>query len=230
VFIIELVHEQLQLHTDDTPVREEAYFADAKLDDEELRAAGKEDHERRKAQRARQAEAATSNLGLGHDLRAGLIDPTPSQLQALKAIVCHLLARHYRDVIAYGAGWTDQQRQQPVGDSGRHEPRLDPDGITRTKTLGTDRMARRLADAPPGGESALRAAVWEFLRPMLSPSLAALHRDAFVHDQPIETTVALDAHRSESDLADSDLGDDDQARSSSARCCSPTTSPRLALL
>ena len=104
MFIIELVHEQLQLHTDDTPVREEAYFADAKLDDEELRAAGKEDHERRKAQRARQAEAATSNLGLGHDLRAGLIDPTPSQLQALKAIVCHLLARHYRDVIAYGAG------------------------------------------------------------------------------------------------------------------------------
>jgi hypothetical protein len=26
-------------------------------------------------------------------------------------------------VIAYGAGWTDPDRQQPIGDTGRHEPR-----------------------------------------------------------------------------------------------------------
>jgi hypothetical protein len=26
-------------------------------------------------------------------------------------------------VIAYGAGWTDTDRQQPVGDTGRREPR-----------------------------------------------------------------------------------------------------------
>ena len=26
-------------------------------------------------------------------------------------------------MIAYGAGWSDRDRQQPVGDSGRHEPR-----------------------------------------------------------------------------------------------------------
>ena len=178
-----------------------------RLDDDELRTAGQEDRERRNAQRLRQAEATNSNLGLGHDLRAGLMDPTPGQLHALKAIICHLLARHYRDVIAYGAGWTDQDRQQPIGDTGRHEPRqpdaildaeleralddpdplrgiaqltaswaaafaLDPDGVTRTKTLGTDRMARKLADALPGGHSPLRAAVWEFLRPMLSPRLA----------------------------------------------------------
>ena len=171
------------------------------------------------------------------------MDPTPGQLHALKAIVCHLLAQHYRDVIAYGAGWTDQDRQQPIGDTGRHEPRqpdaildaeleralddpdplrgiaqltaswaaafvLDPDGITRTKTLGTDRMARKLADALPGGHNPLRAAVWEFLRPMLSPRLATLHRDTFVFDEPLETTVELAAHRAESDLADLDLGDD----------------------
>jgi hypothetical protein len=137
----------------------------------------------------------------------------------------------------YGASWTNQDRQQPVGDTGRHEPRqtdaildaelkralddpdpprgiaqlpaswaaafvLDPDGITRTKTLGTERMASKFADALPGGHNRLRAAVWEFLRPMLSPRLAALHRDAFVFEESLETTVELAAHRAESDLAD----------------------------
>ena len=41
---------------------------------------------------------------------------------------------------------------------------------------------------------------------MLSPRLAALHRDAFVHEQMPETTVQLDAYRGESDLDDLDLG------------------------
>jgi hypothetical protein len=41
---------------------------------------------------------------------------------------------------------------------------LDPDGVTRTKALGSERMARRLRDALPGGPHPLRAAVWEFLR------------------------------------------------------------------
>jgi hypothetical protein len=41
----------------------------------------------------------------------------------LQAIVWHLLARHYREVIAHGAGWTDPERQRPVGESGRREPR-----------------------------------------------------------------------------------------------------------
>jgi hypothetical protein len=243
LFIIDLVHDQLANHENDQPAREEAFFAGARLDEDELRAAGQEDRERRNAQRLRQAEATNSNLGLGHDLRAGLMDPTPGQLHALQAIICHLLARHYREVIAYGAGWTDQDRQQPIGDTGRREPRqpdaildaeleralndpdplrgiaqltaswaaafaLDPDGITRTKTLGTDRMARKLADALPGGHSPLRAAVWEFLRPMLSPRLATLHRDTFVFDEPLETTVELATHRGESDLAHLDLGDD----------------------
>ena len=186
-FMIDLVHEQLGPR-DDQPAREEAFFAGAALDDDELRTAGQQDRERRNAQRLRQAEATNSNLGLGHDLRAGLMDPTPSQLLALKAVICHILARHYRDIIAYGAGWTDQDRQRPVGDTGRHEPRqpdaildaelaraledpdplrgiaqltaswaaafvLDPDGPTRTKTLGTERMARKLADALPGGQT-----------------------------------------------------------------------------
>ena len=243
LFMIDLVREHLADHHDDQPAREEAFFAGAALDDDDLRTAGQEDRERRNAQRLRQAEATNSNLGLGHDLRAGLMDPAPGQLHALKAIICHLLAHHHRDVIAYGAGWTDQHRQQPIGDTGRHEPRqpdaildhelqralddpdplrgiaqltaswaaafvLDPDGITRTKTLGTERMARKLADALPGGSNPLRAAVWDFLRPMLSPRLATLHRDSFVFDEPLETTVELAANRAESNLADFDLGGD----------------------
>ena len=43
-----------------------------------------------------------------------------AQLHALTQIVCHLLARHYRELIAYGAGWTDPERQQPVGDTGSY--------------------------------------------------------------------------------------------------------------
>lgn len=49
---------------------------------------------------------------------------------------------------------------------------LDPAGVTRTKALGSERMTRKLSDALPGGDNELRAAVWEFVRPMLSPALA----------------------------------------------------------
>jgi hypothetical protein len=79
---------------------------------------------------------------------------------------------------------------------------LDLAGVTRTKALGSERMARKLRDALPGGEGALRAAVWEFMRPMLSPALVALNRDAFVVIESVETTVDLDGHRASSDLDD----------------------------
>jgi hypothetical protein len=39
-----------------------------------------------------------------------------------------------------------------------------------TDGLGRERIARRLSDALPGGENPLRAAVWELMRPMLSPT------------------------------------------------------------
>jgi hypothetical protein len=243
VFMLDVVRQQLE-DAGDAPAREQAYFSGAGLDDDQLRAAADEDRQRRAGERARQMQAVASNLGLGHDIRAGLIEPSETQLRALRAIVCHLLAGQHRDVIAFGAGWTDTDRQQPVGDTGRREPRqigaivdaelqralddpdplrgiahlvarfaagfvLDPAGVTRTKTLGTERMARRLHAALPGGESPLRAAVWEFLRPMLSPRLAALNRDAFVLDERPATTVDLAAHRGESSLEALDLGDDD---------------------
>ena len=82
---------------------------------------------------------------------------------------------------------------------------LDPDGVTRTEALGSERMARRLRDALPGGQHPLRPAVWEFLRPMLSPRLVELHRNAFVIDDGPQSTVDLQAHGGESSLQDLDL-------------------------
>jgi hypothetical protein len=70
------------------------------------------------------------------------MDPTPGQLHALKAIICHLLAKHYRDVIAYGAGWTDQDRRQPIGDTGRYEPR-------RIDAILNAELQRALEDPDP---------------------------------------------------------------------------------
>jgi hypothetical protein len=245
VFILDLVSEELEGH-DGEVAREDAYFAGARLDDADLREARAEDQDLRARARARQAEATRSNLGLGHDLRAGLIQPTEAQLRALREIVCRLLVRHYGQLIAYGAGWTDPERQRPVGDTGRHEPAhtdaiidaeleraladpeplwgiaqlaarlaaafvLDHAGVTRTKTLGTERMARALRDALPGGDSALRAAVWDFIRPMLSPALVELNRDAFVVDDRVETTVDLDTHRSASSLTDLELKDPERS-------------------
>src|SRR5450755_4509970 len=64
--------------------------------------------------------------------------------------------------------------------------------------VGTERIARKLSDALPGGDSPLRTAVWEFMRPMLSPTLASLNRDTFINDHSDETTVDLDQHRSAS--------------------------------
>ena len=231
VFMLDVIRERLDAaEADDTASpRDERYFAGAGLTSPDLKAAAAEDADRRAQARARHAEAVRSNLGLGHDLRAGLLEPSGEQLQALKAIVCHLIAIHERDVLAYGAGWTDPERQRPIGDSGRREPRavdaivdaelqtalaepdplraiaglvarwaaafvLDPDGVTRTKALGTERMARRLGNALPGGDHPLRAAVWDFIRPMLSPRLTHLHRDGFVTDAGSHSTVDLAAH------------------------------------
>jgi ParB-like chromosome segregation protein Spo0J len=241
VFMLDLVQEQLA-EGDSEPAHEEAYFAGARLDDDELRDAAAEEEQLRAQARARHAEATRRNLGLGHDIRAGLIQPSDAQVRAVRDIVCRLLVRHYGELIAYGAGWTDPERQQPVGDTGRHEPRhpdaildaelgraledpdplrgmiqlatrlgaaftLDPAGVTRTKALGTERMARKLGNALPSGEGALRASIWGLMRPMLSPALVALNRDAFVVQDNSETTVDLAGRHATSSLDDLELGE-----------------------
>lgn len=240
LFMIEAIHHNVS--DDAKAAREETYFGAANLKDDDIQQARQDDDEHRQAQRARQQAARNSNVGLGADIVAGLLDPSEDQLRALRNLVCHLVVRHYPEVIAYGAGWTDRERQQPVGDSGRYEPRqlqwildaelqralddhdplrgiaqlmarfsaafvIDPDGVTKTKALGTERTARKLRDALPGGENPLRNAVWEFVRPMLSPRLVELNRDEFVTERREASTVDLQAHRQASDLSDVDLGE-----------------------
>ena len=72
--------------------------------------------------------------------------------------------------------------------------------MTRTKALGSERMARMLRDALPGGEHPLRAALCAFLRPIRSPRLVELNKDRFVFDGGIGSSVDLDTHRADSDL------------------------------
>jgi hypothetical protein len=66
-------------------------------------------------------------------------------------------------------------------------------------------MARKLGDALPGGESALRANIWELVRPMLSRALVALNHDAFVIQDEGETTVDLASRHAASSPDDLDL-------------------------
>ena len=187
--MLDLVQEHIG-EDDTTPAREEAYFAGARLDDDELRDAAAEDEQRRAQARARHADATRSNLGLGHDIRAGLIDPSEAQLRALTQIVCHLLVRHYRELIAYGAGWTDPERQRPVGDTGRHEPRP-ADAIVDAE------LQRALGDPDPLRGIAQLAARW-----------AA----AFVLDPAgVTRTKALGSDRIERKLRDALPGGDERA-------------------
>jgi hypothetical protein len=240
VFMLDAVRQALADQIDAQPAADPAYFAGAGLDAPDLRDAAAAERERRHEQRQRVTDAVRTNLGLGHDLRAGPTEPKPDQLDALRTFVCRLLARDYRDLIAYGAGRTDLERQRPVGKTGRHEPQpidtivdaelrralaepdplrgiaalvarcaaasvLDPDGVTRSKVLGSERMARKLHDALPSGDEPLRSALWAFLRPMLSPRLAELHRDAFVIEDARHSTGDLSAHRGDSTLDELDL-------------------------
>jgi hypothetical protein len=72
-------------------------------------------------------------------------------------------------------------------------------------------MSRKLHEALPGGDEPLRAALWTFLRPMLSPRLAELHRDAFVIGEAARSTIDLTVHRGDSSLDDLDLDVDEEA-------------------
>jgi len=243
VFMLDALYETITNAADDEPATDPSFFAGARLDSPELRDAAADERARRVEQRQRHADAVRTNLGLGHDLRAGLINPSAQQLDALREIICRLIARDYRDALAYGAGWTDPDRQRPVGESGRYEPMavdaiveaelqraldepdplrgitalvsrftaafvLDTEGVTRTKALGSERMGRRLHEALPDGDDPLRDALWSFIRPMLSPRLAEMHRDSFVIDERARSTVDLTQHRADSDLAELDLGDE----------------------
>jgi hypothetical protein len=222
--------------------RDDHYFSAAKVNDDDTEAAKEQLAKERQARKERQQEGETSNLGLGHDIGRGVLEPSDEQLDALRRVVALIVCECYPTIVAYGAGWSDRARQQPVGDSGkRFEPRtvdaiveaeleralcdpdpmrgmmqiltrfaaafvLDRNGVTATTTLGSARMQSRLARALPDGPSELRAAIWQLIRPILSPRLAEVNNDAFVLDETLEPAADLAAHRAASSLADVDLG------------------------
>lgn len=243
VFMVDTVLQAADGQDATAPAQEASYFASAGASDQEAQEAAAEVAKQREAQRERQQNAAQRNIGLGQDIAAKLTDPSGEQLDALRRLVCHLLLEQYPDAIAYGAGWTNPARMQPVGDTSRYEPKaptsvleaeleqalnmrdplagiarlaasfgaafmLDLDGVPRTKTLGTDRMSRKLREALPGGDHPAREALWDFMRPMLSPALVQMHHDEFVAGETVGSTVDLEAHRAASSLDDIDLGSD----------------------
>jgi hypothetical protein len=223
--------------------KEDTVFSAASVSDEDVKAAKEKADTERAEARERVAEGQNSNLGLGHDIARKILDPTDQQLDAARRVVAHLFCEHFTSIIAYGAGWSDRARQQPVGDSERFEPRsvdaiiqaeleralaepdplkgivqivsrfaaafvLDRNGVTATATLGSTRIASRLARALPDGPGDLRTAIWDLMRPYLSPRLAELNCDDFVLDDALEPAADLAAHRAASSLADLDLGEE----------------------
>lgn len=223
---------------------EDSVFSAAKIrDDEDVNAAGEKLSAERALQRERAERGRNSNLGLGEDIDRSLLDPTAAQLDALRRIVAHIVCEQFPSIVAYGAGWSDRARQQPVGDTDRFEPRsveavvdaelqralseqdpirgmlqiitrfvaafmLDRNGVTATSRLGSARMQGRLARALPDGPGDLRRAMWDLMRPILSPRLQELNRHDFVLDDELAPAADLAAHRAESALADINLGEE----------------------
>ena len=75
---------------------------------------------------------------------------------------------------------------------------LDPDGVTRTKVLGRERLSRKLDEALPSGDQPLRDALWTFLRPMLShgsPTCTATRSSATTTDAAASTSPRTDANQ-----------------------------------
>jgi hypothetical protein len=91
--------------------------------DSDVNAAADAIAEERAAARARAEKGRDSNLGLGNDMARAIIDPTDKQLDALRKVIALVFCEQFASLVAYGAGWSDRDRQQPVGDSDRFEPR-----------------------------------------------------------------------------------------------------------
>jgi hypothetical protein len=127
----------------------------------------------------------------------------------VRRIVCHQLAGQFRDVIAYGAGWTDRERQQPIGDSGRTEPRQ-ADAITAAE------LERALADPDPLHGIAQLTTRWA--------ASFVLNPDG------VTRTTALGADRMGRRLADALPDGEGPLRAAVWTLMRPLLSPRLAAL
>lgn len=167
VFMIDVVHSALSELDGDAPdERDESYFGAAENKDAAEVAAAERNEA--KAAQALAAQATRSNLGLGADIAAGVLELTRDQQAALRDLVCGLLARSYPDVIAYGAGWTDRDRQQPLANE-HFEPRSpqvicdtelqraleDPEPLRGIAQLATRMLAGHMLD--PAGVTRTKA-------------------------------------------------------------------------
>ena len=127
----------------------------------------------------------------------------------MRAIACHLLARHQAEVIAFGAGWTDRERQHPVGDTGRSEPR-------HADSIIAAELDRALADPDPLRGIAQLVSRW-----------AA----AFVIDPDgVSKTTGLGADRLDRRLRDALPDGAHPLRAATRALMRPMLSPRLVAL
>jgi hypothetical protein len=135
VFMLDTARQQLA-DTDSPPARDERYFAGARLDDDDLRDAAEDDRDRRAAERARRAEATTSNLALGDDIRAALTDPTDDQLHALREIVCRCSA-------------ATTPTSSPTAPAGRTRPASGPSARAAATSPATSTRSPRPSSSAP---------------------------------------------------------------------------------
>jgi hypothetical protein len=123
--------------------------------------------------------------------------------------VCHLSTDRVAEVIAYGAGWTDRERQQPVGDHGRSEPR-------QADAIAAAELERALADPDPLHGIAQVVTRWA--------AAFALDPDG------VTRTTALGLDRMARRLGDTLPDGDGPLRAAVWTLMRPLLSPRLAAL
>jgi len=71
----------------------------------------------------RKVAARLRNMELGQTVNAALVDPSNQLLHAVQKGLVELIASEYGDLLAFGAGWTNHDYQQPVGGTSRTEPK-----------------------------------------------------------------------------------------------------------
>ncbi|MTD47186.1 hypothetical protein GKE82_23575 [Conexibacter sp. W3-3-2] len=224
-------------NTDRDRVGNEAFFAANRVQDSDMAAAAQEEAAARAARRERRLRAARANHSLGQQIDQAAYEITDAQQDALRRLLCHLLADRFGEIIAYGAGWTLTAMQQPVGDTNSTEPKpvdtivdlqlkqalaepdalrglttltmrlasafvLDPDGVTRTKTLGSERISRKLAEIAPGGPGDIREAIWQLMRPLMGPHNVQAVRDEFVFTDEEHFTAGQPDSDEDIDISD----------------------------
>jgi ParB-like chromosome segregation protein Spo0J len=140
-FTLGIVDEQVEAHDKQRGTDEPGFFQSDENDKQGQQALA-DDQKRRQADRKAAQAAYTRNVALGNTLKGMLGELGPGQLDAVRHVTVHLLGDVFADLIAYGAGWSDQDHQQPGGERGGYEPRQVP-AIVQAE------VQRALSDSDP---------------------------------------------------------------------------------